>query len=100
MFPSLEPSDGHKVDEEFDKLTNESRLDSLLTKDTSKLDELLEVDDSNSVPLIDKVSHLEIVPTARCEKFRIFLSLEFFVKSILETLKVLKQPFCIFRGSC
>ena len=63
LFPSLEPSDGHKVDEEFDKLTNESRLDSLLTKDTSKLDELLEVDDSNSVPLIDKVSHLEIVAT-------------------------------------
>ena len=55
LFPSLEASDGHKVDEEFDKLTNESRLDSLLTKETSKLDELL--DDSNHVPLsIDKVN--------------------------------------------
>ena len=88
MFPSLEPSDGHKVDEEFDKLTNESRLDSLLTKDTSKLDELLEVDDSNSVPLIDKVSHLEIVAIAQCEKFRIFLSIGFYVKSKLENLKL------------
>ena len=51
----MEPTDGHKVDEEFDKLTNESRLDSLLTKEPSKLDELLE-NDSDNVPLIDKVS--------------------------------------------
>ena len=55
LFPSLEASDGHMVDEEFDKLTNESRLDSLLTKEPSKLDELL--DDSNHVPSpIDKVN--------------------------------------------
>ena len=76
LFPSLEPSDGHKVDEEFDKLTNESRLDSLLTKDTSKLDELLEVDDSNSVPLIDKVSHLENVATiySKIDDFVIFVN--------------------------
>lgn len=72
----MEPSDGHKVDEEFDKLTNESRLDSLLTKDTSKLDELLEVDDSNSVPLIDKVSHLEKVATiySKIDDFVIFVN--------------------------
>ena len=35
---------------------------------------------------------------AQCGKFRIFLSLIFYVKSILETLEVLKLPFLQFLG--
>lgn len=42
MFPSLESTEGHKVEEEFDKITDESKLDSLLGKEPSKLDEMLE----------------------------------------------------------
>jgi len=36
---------------------------------------------------------------AQCGKFRIFLSLRFYVKSILENLEVLKLPFCCFKSS-
>ena len=42
LFPSLEPIEGQKVEEEFDKITDESKLDSLLSKEPSKLDEILE----------------------------------------------------------
>ena len=42
LFPSLEPSEVKKVDEEFDRITNESSLDSLLSKGEAKLDALLE----------------------------------------------------------
>ena len=41
LFPSLDPSEGQKVEEEFDKITDESKLDSLLSKEPSKLDEIL-----------------------------------------------------------
>ena len=36
LFPSLEPTESQKVEEEFDKITGESKLDSLL-KDESKI---------------------------------------------------------------
>ena len=48
LFPSLEPIEGQKVEEEFDKITDESKLDSLLSKEPSKLDEILE--SSNHAP--------------------------------------------------
>lgn len=41
LFPSLEPEQGQKVEEEFEKLTDESKLDSLLSKDSLRLDEIL-----------------------------------------------------------
>ena len=48
LFPSLEPIEGQKVEEEFDKITDESKLDSLLSKEPSKLDEILESSSANS----------------------------------------------------
>lgn len=50
LFPSLEPNELRKVDEEFDKLTHESRLDSL---EPAKLDEILNAQKEFKVPLID-----------------------------------------------
>ena len=40
LFPSLEPTESQKVEEEFDKITGESKLDSLL-KDESKMDSMI-----------------------------------------------------------
>ena len=40
LFPSLEPTESQKVEEEFDKITDESKLDSLL-KDESKMDSMI-----------------------------------------------------------
>ncbi len=51
LFPSLEPSEVSKVDEEFDRITNESRLDSLLSKGAdAKLDALLDEEPEVIVP--------------------------------------------------
>lgn len=52
LFPSLEPEQGQKVEEEFDKITDESRLDSLLSKEPSKLDEILE-DSTKKAPIAE-----------------------------------------------
>ena len=38
------------------------------------------------------------VSPSQCENYRIFLSFRFYVKSILETLEVLKLPFLPFLG--
>ena len=40
-----------------------------------------------------------VFPTSLYGIFRIFVSLRFYVKSILENLEVLKLPFCNFSGS-
>ena len=50
LFPSLEPIEGQKVEEEFDKITDESKLDSLLSKEPSKLDEILENSSAMDAP--------------------------------------------------
>ena len=50
LFPSLEPIEGQKVEEEFDKITDESKLDSLLSKEPSKLDEILESSSAMDAP--------------------------------------------------
>ena len=42
LFPSLEPIESQQVEEEFDKITSESKLDSLLSKEPSTLDDILE----------------------------------------------------------
>ena len=46
--------------------------------------------------LADSLRQFQI--SAHCEFFRIFLSLRFYVKSILENLEVLKLPFLLFLG--
>ena len=40
LFPSLEPTESQKIEEEFDKITDESKLDSLLNNE-SKIDSVL-----------------------------------------------------------
>ena len=79
LFPSLEPIEGQKVEEEFDKITDESKLDSLLSKEPSKLDEILENSSSamdappktiTSVRILQK-SSLQQKTTKKTNKFGI-----------------------------
>ena len=50
---------------------------------------------SEGAPKSPSRSRFEI---SQCGKFRIFLSLRFYVKSIFDNVEVLKLLFCNFRG--